>query len=280
MRVRRWLVVGIVIGATLALPLDAAADGGAYIELDRTHYLPGETAVGIGYAAIPEARQDLLERGPFYVYVVPNREWIQEGRPLPDGVIRVGTATIEHDSGTTFEIRVTFTVPDVPGDYYNVQICNDPCTIAGFREPLSAWMSIVQTPREAQLLNERDELERRNWTLRRQLRKANGVNEELTAGFALSRDSLIKASAEVGRLERELEAALARGEASAAAAVEGAGRPLADAWALFGLGIALIVALGSIGVAIAFARRHLPGLVVPDTLEELEEPELTEITRR
>jgi hypothetical protein len=277
---RRWLVVGTVIGATLALPLDAAADGGAYIELDRTHYLPGETAVGIGYAAIPEARQDLFERGPFYVYVVPNREWIQEGRPLPDGVIRVGTATIERDSGTTFRIGVSFTVPYVTGDYYNLQLCNDPCTIAGFREPLSAWMSIVQTPREAQLLNEQDELQRKNWSLRRQVRKANGANEELAASLEIGRDSLSELSAEVSRLERELETALAHSDASAAATAEGDGRPLADAWVLFGLGVALILGFASIGLAIVFGQRRLPEfVVVPDTIEELEEPELAEITR-
>jgi hypothetical protein len=46
MRGRRWVLVAVGIGAAFVVPTPAAANGGAYIEFDRTHYLPGETAVG------------------------------------------------------------------------------------------------------------------------------------------------------------------------------------------------------------------------------------------
>jgi hypothetical protein len=271
MRVRRGLIVGFVLGATLALPLEASADGGAYFEMDRTHYVVGGPASGIGYVSIPMPHQDLLERGPFYVYVVPGRSWIQEGRPLPSGAIRVGTATIERESGTTFAIGMSFTVPQVPGDYYNIQMCNDPCTVAGFQEPLSAYVSIVQTEREAELLNELDQMSRKFWGMRHQAKKAEKLNEELTTSYDLSRGSVVELSAEISRLERELEAARAGGAAPATSPDVGSDRPLVEAWALVALGLAVLVAFTAIGLALVFSRRAQPSIVVPDTIAELEE---------
>jgi hypothetical protein len=284
MRARRWIVVGFVLGACLALPLEAGADGGAYIEFrggsgsgaGGTHFLPGDVATGTGYVFVPERWQDLLDRGPFYVYVV-TQGFIREGRPLPQGAMRVGTATIEHDSRTSFLIRMSFEVPDVPGDYYNVQICNDPCTISGFREPLTGSMSIVQTTREAQLLNEQQKLWGRNWSLQRQLRKANKANEELTAGLGQSNRSNIELTAEIGRLSSALD------DATNAARVAGAssndGRPLVEAWALLAIVVALLVALVSVALGLIFSRRHAARIVVPDTIAELDE-ETPELVRR
>src|SRR6185436_13867917 len=73
MRIRRWIGAAMLAGATLAWPSAAWADGGAYLDLDRTHYLPGQTARAEGYVSIPRAKRFLLERGPFYVFVVPER---------------------------------------------------------------------------------------------------------------------------------------------------------------------------------------------------------------
>jgi hypothetical protein len=263
MGLRRWIIVGCTIGATLALPLDAAADGGAYIEFRRTHYLPGETAVGVAYVSIPEPQQALLERGPFYVYVVPSRGWIREGRPLPEGVIRVGTAVVQQDSGTTFEVQTSFAVPDLPGEYYNVQICNDPCTITGFRESLSAQISIVQTRREANLLNEQQRLFGKNWSLHRKLRQADKAYEELGASLEETFDRMVQLSAENSQLEAELEAATAPDTEATA----GDARPLVEGWAL----VAIIVALLGGFVSVALIRRRGPTLVVPDTIAELDE---------
>lgn len=266
MRLRRWIVVGCTIGATLALPLNAAADGGAYIEFRRTHYLPGETAVGVAYVSIPEPRQALLERGPFHVYVVP-RGWIQEGRPLPEGVIRVGTAVVERNSGTTFEVQISFAVPDLPGEYYNVQMCNDPCTIAGFRESLSAQISIVQTRREADLLNEQQRLFGKNWSLRQKLRQADKAYEELGASLEETFDRMVQLSAENDLLEGELEGAAAPSAGGSA----DDGRSLVEGWALFAIVVALLVGFVSVTLGIVFRRRRGPRLDVPDTIAELDE---------
>ncbi|MEX2406864.1 MAG: hypothetical protein WD834_05955, partial [Actinomycetota bacterium] len=252
MRARRWIVVGFVLGACLALPLEAAADGGAFIEFrggsgsggGGTHFLPGDVAAGTGYVYVPERWQDLLDRGPFYVFVV-TQGFIREGRPLPPGAMRVGTATIEHDSRTSFLIHMSFTVPDLPGDYYNVQICNDPCTISGFREPLTGTMSIVQTSREAQLLNQQQKLWGENWSLERQVRKANKANGELTAGLEQSNRSNIELTAEIGRLEGALDGATNAVPAAGTSSVD-KGRPLVDAWALLAIVVALLVALVSV----------------------------------
>lgn len=273
MRARRSIVVVLVLGALLAWPVQATADGGAYIEFDETHYLPGDPASGTGYVAIPESRQGLLEHGPFSVYVVPPNAWIQAGEPLPDGAIRVGTATIEPERGTAFEIRVTFTVPQVPGDYYNVQICNEPCTITGFREPLSGSISIVGTEREAQLLNEQQELYGQYWSVRHQLRKARRAIEEL-GGNTPGGERVAQLNAEVDRLRRQLEEATAPPiETNAPVLVVPASsdRPLIDAWALVTIAIALLIALTSVALGVVFSRRHVAKLVVPDTIAELDE---------
>lgn len=272
MRARRSIAVGFVAGVLLAAPHEAAADGGAYIELDRTHYLPGSTAVGVGYVSIPKNKQDLIDRGPFFVYVVPPPAWIQEGKPLPDGVIQVGTASIQPQKGTTFEVRTTFTVPDVPGDYYQVQLCNVPCTISGFRESLSATISIVQTEREAQLLDENQKLYGQKWSLRRKAHKATKANEDLEAMLADSRVSVSELTTQVSGLEAELEAASAPDPVALAAATPvDEHRPLIDAWALVAIGGALIAALVAIGLALVFSHRSSRRLIVPDTIEELDE---------
>jgi hypothetical protein len=268
MRVRFGLVTLVTIALALAAPA-ASADGGAYIDFQGprpgSHFLPGDGASGTAYVAIPERHQDLLDRGPFYVYLVPGNRWIQEGRPLPQGVIKLDTATIEHDSRTTYRISTSFTVPDVPGEFYTVQFCNEPCTVSGFRESLSGQLSIVQTLREATLLNEQQRLFGKNWHLRRQVRKANKEIEELQMTIDASRSE----QSDLMRQIDDLEAGIARDQRPPEANI----RPLAEGWALVALGIAVIVALTSIVLAIVFARRRVPHapFVVPDTIAELDE---------
>jgi hypothetical protein len=263
MRLRLGLVA--LTAVVLVLPArSAAADGGAYIQFDRTHYIVGSAAQGVGYVAIPEPRQDLLARGPFYVYLVPGKTWIQEGRPLPEGVIKLGTATIEHDSRTTYRISTSFTVPDLPGDLYTIQLCNEPCTVSGFRESLSGQISIVQTLREAALLNEQQRLFGKNWHLRRQVRKANKEIEDLQLMIDAARSERSDLIQQID----DLEAEIVRDQQ----APEEIRRPLAEGWALVALGIAVVVALTSIVLAIVFARRRVPHapFVVPDTIAELD----------
>ena len=249
MRRGRWIGAAVLVGATLGWPSVAWADGGAYLDLDRTHYLPGQTAHAEGYVSVPRAKQHLFERGPFYVFVVPPRTVVREGRPIPTNAVRVGTVSIERERGTTFELRSSFVVPELRGDSYWLHVCNDPCTISGFREPLTGTISIVATAREGKLLTEVSRLNGRMSSLRRQVRKAERADEELRAQLGV---------AEVARSElairvRELDAAAARATPSGR-------RPLVSTWA------ALTLAGGLLALALALVarrRRHL-GPAVPD----------------
>src|SRR5437867_1838192 len=99
MRAVRGLAMAAVVAAGLIPARWAAGDGGAYVDLQRTHYLPGQTAVGETYVSVPRSEQDRLDRGPFYAYVVPRGSSVSEGKPIPDGVIRVGTFSIERSEG-------------------------------------------------------------------------------------------------------------------------------------------------------------------------------------
>jgi hypothetical protein len=261
MRALRWLTVTTVVAVLLAMPGAAGADGGSYIELNRTHYMPGETAVALAYVFVPQSKQDLFEHGPFYAFVVPRGETIRENRPIPDGVIRVGTFSIEHEKGKSFELRISFTVPDLIGDFYTIAFCNDPCTISGFREPLTGVISIVQTVREGQLLTEQSRLDSRIFGLRRQLRRAERAGEELQVELDASQAERQRLSTELSRLEDQLTAPTASPET----------RSLIDGWAAVGLVILLGVLL--LAGALAIRRHRSAKIVVPDTIEELEPAE-------
>ena len=165
-------------------PVAARADGGAYIEFDRTHYLPGETATGEAYVYLLKPQQGRLERGPFYAYLVTtNRSFPQVGKPIPAGAIRVGTFEIEQSRPKWFELTVSFTVPDVAGDGYTVAMCNDPCTVQGFKESIIGYLSVVQTTREATLLTQNQRLFNRIYTLRRAGKKQDKAFTELEGQF-------------------------------------------------------------------------------------------------
>jgi hypothetical protein len=266
MRVRLGLVA-LTATALVLSAQTAMADGGAYIEFrgprPGSHFLPGDDASGTAFVAIPERHEELLDRGPFYIYLVPGNKWIQEGKALPEGVIRLATATIERDSGTIFEISTSFTVPDVQGEYYTIQFCNEPCTISGFRESLSGQISIVQTLREASLLNEQQRLYGKNWHLRRQVRKANKQVEDLQ----LMIDAAGSERSNLIQQIDDLEAEIVRDQR----APEEDARPLAEGWALVAIAIAVLVSLVAVTLGIVFSRRHRPTLVVPDTIAELDE---------
>ena len=251
MRRHRWIGAAMLVGATLGGPSLARADGGAYLDLDRTHYLPGQTAHAETYVDVPRAKQHLLERGPFYLFVVPEGVTVVEGRSIPSQAVRVATISIERDRGTAFELRASFVVPVLASSFYTLAVCNDPCTISGFREPLTGPISIVATVREGELLTEVGRLNDRVWILRRQVRKAERLDEERRAQLG---------AAEVARSElairvRELEAAAAR-------ATPSPGRPWISAWAT------LILAGGLLASALALRvrRRRRLGPAVPDPI--------------
>ena len=180
MRTRRWLGSAIVLAGVVSLnPAAASADGGAYIDLDRTHFLVGSTGHAETYVSVPAGKQHLFDREPFYLYVTPNGSPVTEGEPLPRSAVRVAAMTIERDRGTAFELSASFTVPDLPGRYYALNVCNDPCTISGFREPITGPISIVQTAREADLLNEQEHLTGEIYGLKREMKKQDRAEADL-----------------------------------------------------------------------------------------------------
>jgi hypothetical protein len=271
MRTLRWISVGLVIGATLAPPVDAAADGGAYIEFTRTYYVQGGRSAGQAFVSVPENQQDIFERGPFFAYLLPKETSLEEGRPLPEGTIRLGTFTIEDQHRDGFALRVAFVVPEVESGLYTVQVCNDPCTISGFREPLSGSMTIARTDAEANLIRDRDRLEWRVSSFRYRLGKVEKKNEELQTQLDTALSDLHDLSVRFASVQREGQAV-----PPVAAPLADNDRPLVEAWALVALLVALFVALLSVALGLIFSRRHATRLVVPDTIAELDEetPEL------
>ena len=200
---------------------------------------------------------------------MPGGPAIQEGRPLPEGVIRLGLVEFEPYGKTEFELHISFTMPDVAGAYYTVAICNDPCTISGFREPLNGPISVVHTAREGRLLNEISRRQSEAYGLKWKLGKAEKKVAEFEESSEAALETTLAQSVEISRLERELDAANSRPAPAPATVVDD--RPLVEAWALFGLGIALIVALVTMVLALVFARRSAPRVIVPDTIAELDE---------
>jgi hypothetical protein len=176
MRRLRVLMVLALAGSVVCGAVPAGADGGAFIEFDRTYYIPGQTAVASAYVLIPKKKQFILDRGPFFAFVVPRGSALQEGHPIPEGAVKLGTMTIHMRKNDT-RLDVTFVMPELPGGNYSVQICNDPCTISGFREPLTGFFSIVHTALERQLLVKEQNLQRTIWSLRRKVNKADRVSE-------------------------------------------------------------------------------------------------------
>jgi hypothetical protein len=235
-------LVGALVGATLVTPMTAAADGGAYIELDRTHYLPGETAVGEAYVYVPPKQQGLLERGPFFAYLLTDGAVIRKGAPIPRGAMRLGSFTVEPFKGKWFEMRVSFTVPNLPGDFYSVAMCNDPCTIVGFREGLSGLISVVQTVREGALLTAQQRLQGRIYSLRRTIRKDAKRYAELEEAFDANFRVRSQLATQVSTLQDRVEAA-------AAEATEPAG-PVIAPW----VGVIVAIALLLLAAVLAMSR--------------------------
>jgi hypothetical protein len=242
MRLVRTLAIVPIALATFAGPAasPASADGGgAYLNFDRTHYLPGQRPVGTTSVAIPLGQRSVLDDGPFYAYLVTGRRLPSPGRPLPGDVLRVGTFRFHHRTGARFDLTARLTVPDIRGDFYPVMLCNDPCTVTGFSQPVMGYLSIVQTRREAELLNELQHRQARIGTLVRSLRTQR---KQLAAAestlHAVERDDQ-RVNAEMSRLGVALAAAR--------------GRPRFDAQAIGGAGLLLLAA---IAVAILGRRRR------------------------
>jgi hypothetical protein len=261
MRAVKGLAMAAVVAAVLISAGSAGADGGAYVDLQRTHYLPGQTAVGEAYIWVPRSYQDRLDRGPFYAYVVPQGSSVTEGKPIPDGVIRVGTFSVERSEGKSFELQISFTVPDVPGDEYSISLCNDPCTVSGFLEPIGGFLSVVQTAREGELLTEQSRLEGQIYGLRRDIRKTEREKTDLQISLDAAEVERSSLTADVV----ELRSALAADNGPSTVAERAPSRPLIETWAAALLGMALL----ALAAALLIRRRRTAPIIVPDTIEEL-----------
>jgi hypothetical protein len=246
--IRRLLLTAMVGASMLVAPADAFANGGSYLEFDRTHYLPGDQGVALAYVSVPRKHEDLFERGPFYLFAVPDGSALREGRPIPRDAIRLGTFTIEDEKGDAYELRAAFTTPPLASGSYVMALCNDPCTISGFRDPLAGSVSIVATRREADLLMQNGRLRSRLFGLKHEARRAQrrlaATEEQLEAQLAFGSSERAELSAEIERLEVELASVRER------AAAQPARTPF-DPWVV---GAILLVTF--VAAVLAFRRRR------------------------
>jgi hypothetical protein len=249
MRGRRMVVAMALAGTSLlVMPAAAIANGGAYLEFDRTHYLPGDAGRAVSYVAVPARKKHLLEEGPFYVYALPSGMSLTEGRPIPVDAIRLGTVTIEEERDS-YELAAEFTVPEIAPGFYQIGMCNDPCTISGFRESLGGTISVVATRREAQLLTQNETLRGRLFGVRREARKAErrlaAAEGELETQTAFGASERERMASEIERLETQLAAARELATARS-------GRMPFEPWLV---GAILLVTL--VAAALAFRRRRM-----------------------
>lgn len=265
MRVLRALVVVAAFAAPLSITGSAWANGGAYLEFDggegvggATYFVPGDPASGSITLSIPKARRGLLDRGPFSVYLGRN-DVVAEGRPVPADLIRVGTATIEHRSGSVYVLRTTFPVPSVRPGSYDVSVCNSPCAVSGFREQITGSIVIVATAREAELLAERDRLSTRVWGLRRELRRTERAADETQKELDQAQRDDAWFADQVNGLNAEIRRLEARPKTAGARSLDG--------WTVVALGAGLLLIGAAAGAVLARRRSRI---VVPDTVEELE----------
>ena len=245
---RRFLGAALAVSLLIVMPTSASANGGSYLEFDRTHYVPGDAGVAIAYVSVPRRKASLFDRGPFYLFAVPEGR-LREGMPIPAAAIRLGTFTIEEEKHHSFELRATFTAPQLDSGLYFMGFCNDPCTIAGFREPLVGSVSIVATRREGALLTANATLRGKLFGARREARKAERRLEkargELETQLAFGAGERDRMSARIETLETQLAAARAR-------ITDQAGRSPIDPWVVGGIVLVALVA-----AALALRRRHL-----------------------
>jgi hypothetical protein len=208
--------VGVALLTTIAVlvpPWAAAANGGAYLEFDETYYVSGDEGHAETYVSIPSGKEHLLDEGPFYVFALPRGGSLQEGHPIPPGATRLGTVSVTEEEGA-YELSIEFMMPALDPGGYGIGVCNDPCTISGFREALGGWFTVVETRREAELLRMRDRLRGELFGARREVRRAErrlaAVQDDLDAQLAFGSSERAELAAEIERLETQLAAARAK----------------------------------------------------------------------
>ena len=194
----------------LVAPTGAAANGGV-VHRVRSDALPaGDAGVATTYVSVPQKKTRLFDRGPFYLFAVPEG-MLREGRPIPAGAIRLGTFTIEEEKGDSYELRAEFTAPELGSGSYFMGLCNDPCTIAGFGEPLYGRSRSSRRGSRATLLtkNERSEASCSGNGAKpvEPSAASSGCRASSTTQLAFGASERDRMSAEIEQLESQLAAA-------------------------------------------------------------------------
>ena len=250
---RRWTVLAVVTITTVLMGSGqaASANGGAYLELDRAHYLPGEHGTAVTYVTVPERRESIFDLGPFYLYALPDGMFLREDRPIPEGAVRIGTFAVEEERHQ-YELTADFTVPQLESRSYSLEVCNDPCTISGFREALSGSISIVATQREAELLTRNSRLISRMYHFRYEFRRAERRLERAQEDFEweLANERAVHEdlTSTIEQLEQELAASQER-------AADAARTPF-EPWIVGAIAVLVIGA----GILTFRRRRILPAM--------------------
>jgi hypothetical protein len=264
---RRTFLAVVTVAAVMLVPTEAAANGGAYVVPNRTHYVVGASGNATAYVSVPERKLSLFDRGPFYLFLLPEGVFLEEDRSIPASAMRIGTFTIEKEGRNYYELTASFTAPAIDSAYYSLSVCNDPCTLSGFREPLTGSISIVATSREAQLLRRNEMLRGRAFVFARQARRAKhkleSTQQQLDSALEFGQEERTRMAAEIEALETRL--ATARQDAADAAR-----RPY-EPWVL-----GAIVVLALLAAVLALRRRRLDARIEPlaPFPPELESPEV------
>jgi hypothetical protein len=271
-----WLVVlGVVAG--LASPASA---GGNWLEFREADPSGSEAQVSRGFgtwAVLPVGqdviaatgiyvpnphRRDRLEATTFYVWLSPGGGFLR-GTRMPDDAVRLAPFAMHWSSPRAASVRAQFVVPDVPSGEYEVLICDDPCTLAGFGQYVQGWITVKQTAEEARLFAlARD----RKWDVRMLRDRTNRLQGDV---LELESD-LGAAEASLAGQRRSLDLAGRFASLGAAdrVAAPPASRPLVPGWAAVALGLAIVVA------ALVVTRRRrseaaaIDAFIVPDTVPD------------
>jgi len=233
------IMVTSLVAGLLWLAGPAAANGGAYFELDRTYFVQGSPATAESYVTIPEHKLGLLEQGPFYGYLLPAGIELKEDRAIPPEAVRIGTFTVAKERGW-YEFALRFTTPSLGTGGYTLQLCNDPCTISGFAEPVSGFMTIVSTPYEAQLLKQQQVFLAKINRAERELKRTEATLDEMSRSLDASNAARATSAATTEELRTQLD------ELRTAPPP----RPFVEPWA------AVLVAFGLMLLALALLRRR------------------------
>lgn len=266
MRTTRIAAVTVLAGLVAWFPAPAGANGGAYLAFDETYYVPGSPASGETYVFVPDANASLLDRGPFWLYALPDGVSLAEGRPLPASAVQLGQLTIEQDGKENYELSARFTIPELaPGDY-TVGVCNAGCELTGFGEELSGFFVVAATAREVDLLRRNDVLAGDVANLEHRLKKAERAMAAIEDELALSEGGRDDAVADADGLRERLEAAEVR-TASLDATLASTSTSLSR-WRLVALLLAaLAIVAFAVSMMLAARRRRGVGVAMAGTVE-------------